>query len=584
MATIQLTLLQQAGEPVGDGGDQYVGLDRFGRLVDQRWLDGTGADVERVQYGYDRASNRVWRANPVATAAGAAQDEFYVHDGLQQLSVRQQGVLNADRTGISGTPAAEEDLTYDPLGNWSEYVVQAGGGTTLDQTRTHNVDNEITTLAGDDSLLGYDQAGNMTTCPQPADGTSADALTWDAWNRLVAVESVAQVAGNSFTSACLYDGLTRRVSKTITVRTGHTATVTARNYFYSDQWKVLQDQTTARRPQQPDQRQFVWRGCAEDKLILRDQGGAAVSPRLFALDDGKNVSAVCDESGAVAERYGYSGFGAPVFMDAGFTAQDGSNYDWETLFCGYRFDADTGLYQVRYRFLHPQLGRWLSRDPFGDIEFKARLKLFIDIPPNKTVAIAIIALAKLSRIKRLYDRVRSDWKLHDNGLHWGAYSNDWSRVFRIDLVSEIDLVLQSNVNNYLYAVNSPVSFVDSLGLLRECTTDDRNYQGKIGGYIECKAGKAVPVVTDNPRNYGKIAECKKAHEQKHADDYGNDYCKGKPDGSRPCYSDKDEAKKYECPAYEIEVNCELRCMDSRVRDYARKVEDTAKQIYGCKNF
>ena len=364
--TIQLTLMQQAGEPVGDGGDQYVGLDRFGRLVDQRWLDGSGADVERVQYGYDRASNRVWRANPVATAAGAAQDEFYVHDGLQQLSVRQQGVLNADRTGISHLPAQEEDFTYDPLGNWSEYVVQAGGGTTLDQTRTHNVDNEITTLAGDDSLLGYDQAGNMTTCPQPADGTSADALTWDAWNRLVAVESVAQVAGNSFTSACLYDGLTRRVSKTITVRTGHTATVTARNYFYSDQWKVLQDQTTARRPQQPDQRQFVWRGCAEDKLILRDQGGAAVSPRLFALDDGKNVSAVCDESGAVAERYGYSGFGTPVFMDAGFTAQDGSNCDWETLFCGYRFDADTGLYQVRYRFLHPQLGRWLSRDPIGE--------------------------------------------------------------------------------------------------------------------------------------------------------------------------------------------------------------------------
>jgi hypothetical protein len=40
---MQLTLIQQVGEPVGDGGDQYVGLDRFGRLVDQGWLDSTGA-------------------------------------------------------------------------------------------------------------------------------------------------------------------------------------------------------------------------------------------------------------------------------------------------------------------------------------------------------------------------------------------------------------------------------------------------------------------------------------------------------------------------------------------------------------
>jgi hypothetical protein len=26
------------GESNGDGGDQYTGLDRFGRVVDQRWI------------------------------------------------------------------------------------------------------------------------------------------------------------------------------------------------------------------------------------------------------------------------------------------------------------------------------------------------------------------------------------------------------------------------------------------------------------------------------------------------------------------------------------------------------------------
>lgn len=87
---------------------------------------------------------------------------------------------------------------------------------------------------------------------------------------------------------------------------------------------------------------------------------------LYALDDGKNVTAVCDSTGAVQERYGYSGFGAPAFMGANFTARTVSNYTWETLFCGYRFDSESGFYQVRYRYLHAELGRWLSRDPIGE--------------------------------------------------------------------------------------------------------------------------------------------------------------------------------------------------------------------------
>ena len=32
-------------------------------------------------------------------------------------------------------------------------------------------------------------------------------------------------------------------------------------------------------------------------------------------------------------------------------------------YCGYRFDNESGLYHVRHRYLHPTLGRWLSRDP-----------------------------------------------------------------------------------------------------------------------------------------------------------------------------------------------------------------------------
>ena len=189
----------------------------------------------------------------------------------------------------------------------------------------------------------------MTKAPQPKNGAAAYTLVWDAWNRLAEVKSGAPV-----TAVYAYDGLTRRVSAQ-----APSGTTGSQDYYYSDQWKVLQVT--------PSQvitglKQFVWRGCDEDKLILRDQGGTSTTARLYAMDDGKNVTAVCGATGTVQERYSYSGFGATVFMTASFGARTASSYTWETLFCGYRYDSNTGLYQVRYRYLHAELGRWLSRD------------------------------------------------------------------------------------------------------------------------------------------------------------------------------------------------------------------------------
>jgi hypothetical protein len=57
---IELTYIKQSGESNGDAGDQYIGLDRFGRVVDQRWIPASSptAPTDRFQYGYDRAERR----------------------------------------------------------------------------------------------------------------------------------------------------------------------------------------------------------------------------------------------------------------------------------------------------------------------------------------------------------------------------------------------------------------------------------------------------------------------------------------------------------------------------------------------
>ncbi|MDW8244161.1 MAG: hypothetical protein RMJ88_13190 [Thermogemmata sp.] len=82
---IDLTYVKRTGEANGDAGDQYTGLDRFGRIVDQRWLKSSdGSAIDRLQYSYDRNGNRLSRTN--------LQDIGSIADGSSVCSsVRRRG-------------------------------------------------------------------------------------------------------------------------------------------------------------------------------------------------------------------------------------------------------------------------------------------------------------------------------------------------------------------------------------------------------------------------------------------------------------------------------------------------------------
>jgi hypothetical protein len=94
---IELTYIKQGTQPNGDAGDKYTGLDRFGRIVDQRWLD-DGAAIDRFKYAYDRDGNRLYRH----TTLNDDFDELYQRPAEPAGGVAARGADGYRRRRHSG--------------------------------------------------------------------------------------------------------------------------------------------------------------------------------------------------------------------------------------------------------------------------------------------------------------------------------------------------------------------------------------------------------------------------------------------------------------------------------------------------
>ncbi len=356
-----------------DTGDIYRGLDRFARVKDLIWTSsGPGSSssssssgaanvVERVQHGYDRNGDRLYRAEPVD--ANDQHDEYYEYDALFRLRDLQRGTLNSSNSGIAALTFAQ-CWSLDETGNWGNFREDDIGDGLWDliQYRAANPANEITVVTESFGPAWvtpvYNQAGNVILMPQPAAPTASCAATYDAWNRLVQLN-----ASGSPVAAYAYDGRNRRVVK-ITYSGG--LVNETRHFYYSDSWQVLEERLEAATT---TNRQFVWGSRSLDDLVLRDRdstGAGSLNERLYALQDSNwNVTALSDFQGNVQERYSYEAYGTPVFLTSAYRKQEASSYEWESLFAGYRWDAESGLSYVRWRYLHPGLGAWTQRDPLG---------------------------------------------------------------------------------------------------------------------------------------------------------------------------------------------------------------------------
>ncbi|WP_406694560.1 RHS repeat-associated core domain-containing protein [Singulisphaera sp. Ch08] len=346
---LNLTYIKRTGESNGDAGDQYTGLDRFGRVIDQRWLDpATGTATDRFQYGYDRNGNRLYRENLL----DSAMDELYHasgsgngYDFLNQLTGFARGALSASSPGGTldtvSSPSRTQGWDFDALGNWES--VSTNG---TPESRDHNAQNQVTGVGA--STLTYDANGNMTT-----DETGRK-FVYDGWNRLMEVKDSSNNPLVDYT----YDALGRRIS-------GDNGTEV--HLYYSVQWQMLEERVGGLAVAQN-----VWSPIYIDALVLRDRDadglGGTLEERLYVQQDANwNVMAITDRTGAVVERYIYDPYGQASVLAANWTPLGSSAYEWVYLHQGGRYDAVSELYSFRHRDYSSTLGRWTSQDPIGFI-------------------------------------------------------------------------------------------------------------------------------------------------------------------------------------------------------------------------
>ncbi len=319
---VNLTYISPTGA-TGDAGDQYTGLDRFGRVVEALWYDtSTSSATDDFLYVEDQDGNILSKNNVL----NSALNEQYTYDDRNQLTAFTRG-------------SETETWTYDALGNWTSVTVNG-----VPQARTTNAQNEYQSVAGQ-TPPAYDNNGNLTADP------NGNTYVYDAWDRLVAVKN-----GSTTLESYSYDAINRRVTQT----TGTTV-----DLFYNSDWQVIEERTAG---SSTASTQYVWSPLSSDTLVERDSnpnGSGVLTLRLYAQQDANgNVTALVDTSGTVVERFVYDPYGSVTVLTASWGAGS-DTYSWNYLFQGLRYDTTSELYYSRNRDYSPTLGRFLQQDPAG---------------------------------------------------------------------------------------------------------------------------------------------------------------------------------------------------------------------------
>jgi RHS repeat-associated protein len=333
------------------GGFTYTYDGPTNRLLTLTYPGQGGAIAATANYTYfdnseDRRLKEIQNLTNVPSPGGLLSQFDYTYDDEGQIKT-----WTKNYPGMSPAPQ-RYDLVYDnadqltraPLKNANNnnvitnyfygYDLASNRTTerinTVTTTSTPNNVNEITSQSGGTNrTLSYDENGSLTN-----DGLTRT-FEWDGANRLTAIN---YTSGNR--SEFTYDGLSRCAK--IVEKTNGSVTST---------------------------RKFVW--CGNDKCEFRDandavtllaysQGQYVGSTKYFYFRDHLgSIREMMRANGTLVARFDYDPWGRST------TVLNTTLPDFN--FTGLYRHSASNLDMAVHRFYDPELGRWINRDPIGEV-------------------------------------------------------------------------------------------------------------------------------------------------------------------------------------------------------------------------
>ena len=281
------------------------------------------------------------------TAVVTVNDSAVQSDDITSYTISWHFALEADNGSGPDFPYAEIVAVVNPPGTNTPDIVSTAGGHLYAPPQ-----NET---------LTYNDDGNLTS-----DGRWQ--YTWNGENRLIkAEELVSPTNRQPYTVEYAYDHQGRMVWKQISTN----AVVISSRTLIWDGYNIIRETINH---QQPTTNHYVWGldlsgalqgagGVGGLLAVVQGRDGSPSRPFLPCYDANGNVTEYLSTDGTLAAHYEYSPFGE-IVVQSGPLADSFSHRFSTKPWC-----SVTGLSEYLFRKYGPGMGRWLSRDPIGELGF-----------------------------------------------------------------------------------------------------------------------------------------------------------------------------------------------------------------------
>jgi RHS repeat-associated protein len=325
----------------GNGDAVSYLYDQARRLTTKETKNKNSDLINKYNYGYNKVHMKNYEQRMHENGIG----DVFGYDAVYRLTNAKFNV--PDPTAANPTDFEKErNIFLDHVDNITR-IDETKNGETSQITTEILPDTDFSKLNQysrfDQWGLAYDKNGNLTQ-----KGTQK--MYFDFRNQAV------RVTDGSTTNENKYDALGRRLQKIVTAGSQSKT----ENYYYAGH-QVIE----VRDGSDQVKRQFIYGNGIDDVIRMDAYNGSTITPYYFHTNAIGSTTAVTDANGQVVERYRYSLYGMPTFMDAAGNVILKSTIGNNILFQGREYEPETNFYYFRARHLDPIMGRFLQTDPMG---------------------------------------------------------------------------------------------------------------------------------------------------------------------------------------------------------------------------